>query len=739
MSFQPLGGSTPDPFNTVSLTGYDSNTGIYLDTDSDNSSVLIQTNSMPALYIDKFQNVAINSTTANAQLDINSANSSHIQLTYNGSSSVKANIGITSDGKLSLMPSGSEVSVDTTSSLNIKGHNGSSVGLMLGNSLVLATADQLNFNTVSPGVASASKSMVLNSNSSISGINSLSATQLSGIMQTAYQPNVTSVETLDIAGHNGITGLALGGTTITATADQLNYLATSAGTALASKAAVLDSSRNIMNINSLAANQLTGTLQTAAQPNITAVGTLTELDISGDLTGLSNLSINTTESGRALVVNHETGNCVRMFYDADTSAANYTDMLVDSSGNLKLTTSGGSVDITTHDGSTQGLRLGSVLVKATADQMNYLEGTTPGASTPGKALIVDSNRNIANINSLTATSMTGTLQTAAQPNISSVNALNITTHDGLTTGLRLNNALVTATAAELNYVDTTAGTAEAFKALVLDGSKDVSGINSLSASELSGELQTAAQPNITSVGELTSLAVAGDLTMGDTTLSESEVAVLDAVVAGVVNPSKAVVVDANKDISSFRNLTAVNLTGTLQTTAQPNIESVTTLNITGHDGSSAGLKLDGSLITATATELNYVDTTLGVAQSSKALVIDSNKNITGINSLSATQLTGTLQTSDQPNINSVGTLTSLSVAGDLTMGTTTLSEVEVSVLDGVTRGAVSASKALVVDENKDISTLRNVGAVSVNATNVSATNLTGTIQTGAHHSQHHWS
>lgn len=732
-SHQPLDlmNNPPDPFNNVCMTGIDAQTGMYFDVDQSNSSNLLKTADTAAMYIDKFQNMGINTTAPNAQLDVNSASSAHIQLTYNGSETIKANIGVSSDGKLLLAPGGSEVSIDATSSLNIKSHNGSNLGLMLNNALVLATADQLNYNVVTPGSATSNKALVVDSGRSISNINSLTATSLTGTLQTAYQSNVTSVDTLDVSTHNDISGLKLGGLQVTSTAAELNYVDTTPGTAQASKALVLDSSRDIINIHNLIADNLSGTLQTAAQPNITSLGTLTGLAFDGPLTGLTELSINTDESGRTLVVNHESGNVMCMFYDAASSTDNYVDLLVSNAGNLSMTAAGGNIDITTHDNATKGLKLGGVLVTASADQINYLQGTTPGASTSGKALVVDSNRSIGNINSLVATSLTGTIQTSYQPNLTSVSTLNITAHDGSNQGLKLNDVLVTSTADELNYLDTTQGVAEAFKAIVLDADRTVIGIASPSADELIGELQTAAQPNITSVGTLTSLAVAGNVTVGATTLSEPEVAVLDAVVPGTVLASHAVVVDANKDISSFRNLTATNLTGTLQTAAQPNITSVTTLNVTGHDGSAAGLALDGTLVSATATELNYVDTTPGAAQASKALVLDGSCNISNIHALTAEQLTGTLQTAAQPNVTSVGTLTSLAVAGDVTVGSTTISENEIKVLDGVTPGIVSASKALVVDANKNIATLNSLTATTLNAGNVIATDITGTLQTGA--------
>ena len=73
--------------------------------------------------------------------------------------------------------------------------------------------------------------------------------------------------------------------------------------------------------------------------------------------------------------------------------------------------------------------------------------------------------------------------------------------------------------------------------------------------------------------------------MGGTLVESSaaELNTLNSVIEGTVEASKAVVVDSNKDISSFRNLTATNitattsLTGELQTSYQTNITSVGTL------------------------------------------------------------------------------------------------------------------------------------------------------------------
>lgn len=76
------------------------------------------------------------------------------------------------------------------------------------------------------------------------------------------------------------------------------------------------------------------------------------------------------------------------------------------------------------------------------------------------------------------------------------------------------------------------------------------------------------------------------------------------------------------------------------------------------------LYLGGSLVDVSALS----GITNGTALANKALVLDSNKDITAINSLSASSLTGTLQTASQPNITSLGTLTTLKLNGSFNFG-----------------------------------------------------------------------
>ena len=85
---------------------------------------------------------------------------------------------------------------------------------------------------------------------------------------------------------------------------------------------------------------------------------------------------------------------------------------------------------------------------------------------------------------------------------------------------------------------------------------------------------------------------------------------------------------------------------------------------------SGGLTVAGNTLSATGV-ISLDGVTAGQALAGKALVLDSNKTIVGITSLSSGTLTGTLSTALQPNITSVGTLGSLTVTNGITSGALT--------------------------------------------------------------------
>jgi len=179
-------------------------------------------------------------------------------------------------------------------------------------------------------------------------------------------------------------------------------------------------------------------------------------------------------------------------------------------------------------------------------------------------------------------------------------------------------------------------------------------LNSLTATTLTGTLQTGAQGNITSLGILSNLTLSTGGTglqipnlkfYNSTTVSYDNFnhSYYLSVVEGGCVASKALVVDSNKDIGSIRNLSCSgtftastsistpSLTTDTITKAGTQTMSATTLNlnpttlqIKGTTLSATATELNAlSGLTASSTELNYNDiTTLGTFQLSKVMTSD---------------------------------------------------------------------------------------------------------------------
>ena len=135
------------------------------------------------------------------------------------------------------------------------------------------------------------------------------------------------------------------------------------------------------------------------------------------------------------------------------------------------------------------------------------------------------------------------------------------------------------------------------------------------------------------------------LVIGDTSLASSELTVLDAVAAGTVSASKAVIVDANKDITGFRyvNATSYLIDGTVITS------SAAELNLL--DGVSGLIQADFTklaAVTSSATELNLLDGVSGLIQAdlTKLAAIDATAAELNIIDAGATVTTPTVAGGD---------------------------------------------------------------------------------------------
>ena len=362
-------------------------------------------------------------------------------------------------------------------------------------------------------------------------------------------------------------------------------------------AGVVSATGNISGGN-LSGTSISGTLTTAAQTNITSVGTLGSLAVTGNITGG-----NANVAGRILV-GSGTAAAPGITFSADVSQD--TGFYWISDGNIGVSTNG--------------------TLRVTFDNAGGIVATG----------------NISGGN-LSGTSISGTLTTAAQTNITSVGTLGSLAVTGNITGGNANVAgrilVGSGTAAAPGITFSADVSQDTGFYWISDGNIGVStngtlrvtfdnagGIvatgnisgGNLSGTSISGTLTTAAQTNITSVGTLGSLAVTGNTTSG-------------------------------------------NFVGTLNGNGA-NVTSISATNISS--GTLAQARLANSSVTLGSTALTLGSTVTTVAG------LSSVTSTTFVGALSGAATTaGTVTTAAQPNITSTGTLSSLSVTGNITSST----------------------------------------------------------------------
>jgi len=182
---------------------------------------------------------------------------------------------------------------------------------------------------------------------------------------------------------------------------------------------------------------------------------------------------------------------------------------------------------------------------------------------------------------------------------------------------------------------------------------NITALFDIAGTTIGGSLTTAAQPNITSVGTLTSLTVTGalDVTTG----------VITGDGGGLSN-----VAGGNITGQSANALVA----GTVYTAAQPNITSVgtlTSLAVTGNitSGNVAGT---GGVFTYVSGDGANLTSLTGGNVTGEVAFADTANAVAGANVSGTVATASTVTTAAQPNITSTGTLTSLAVTGLVNAG-----------------------------------------------------------------------
>jgi len=178
------------------------------------------------------------------------------------------------------------------------------------------------------------------------------------------------------------------------------------------------------------------------------------------------------------------------------------------------------------------------------------------------------------------------------------------------------------------------------------------------ATTIAGNLTTATQSNITTVGTLGSLAVSGNATAN--------------------NFTSANVVSANYLISTSG---CVSVNGAF---------------LAYNSGTGAA-----GIFTSGATDINLglaanviIGSLTGTSNIRNELLVGGNANITG--NLSANLISGTLSTAAQPNITSIGTLSNLSVTGNVTSNIANVNTIQTNSVISK-RTAVSVTTLTVID------------------------------------------
>jgi hypothetical protein len=460
------------------------------------------------------------------------------------------------------------------------------------------------------------------------------------------------------------------------------------------------------NLGNLAiANYFTGTLTTAAQPNITSVGTLGNLSVTGN-SNLGNLASANYFSGDGHLLSNLSVSA------GSTIVSGSSNVKVELNSNVNVTVAGVAniVTVTSTGSNVNGyLTVSGNITSANANLgntaiANYFIGNLYGHSNTANTVTTNAQPNITSVGTLGNLSVTGDITSGNVYANSGIIKAQYLQGDGsnltnLSAGVILvnGNSNVNIPTANGNINMSAVGNANIV--VVTGTGVNVTGtINATGTitGNLSGNIITASQSNITSLGTLTGLTVNGTSNLGavgnvkitgsagflqgDGAGNLSFASVITQTIPGAAN----VVllsggIGANTIIASGNikfNDPQLDITGTISVTGNANVGNLNATTIVGTISSASNqqsnIKLVGTLDYLIINTTGYLSMGAGnITAGNITLTAAGSANLG--NSVTANYFIGnlngtanTVTTNAQPNITSVGTLTSLNSSGNIT-------------------------------------------------------------------------
>lgn len=486
--------------------------------------------------------------------------------------------------------------------------------------------------------------------------NSISANFFTGTLTTNAQPNITSVGTLTSLGVAGniTSGNANLGNLVTANYFSgdgylLSNLSVSAGNKIeggTSNVIVVTNSNVNTSVGGVAnVHVVTSTgVNVAGTLNVTGDTTLANVVIGNLVSPLSNGTSNLNIPAASGNINLSVAGTANVLIVKSTGV-NVAGTL-DSSGNItgsNLITAGQL--ISTIATGTAPLSVSSTTKVANLNA-DLLDGyTTDSAATPNTVVIRDANgsfsANVITANLSGNATTAGTVTTATQPNITGVGVLSTLSVSGNANvgNIGASNGVFTNVSGDGSGLSNIAGgnvTGTVANATYATNAGLATTATTATSATTAGTVTTNAQPNITSVGTLSALAVTANVVAGNVYANSGTIK--GAYLAGDGWQISNISVAAGSFIVNGTSNVSVDLNGNVNTSVAgvSNVQVVT----------STGVNVAGTLnVTGNANVGNI-----------------------GATGVISTRLTGSLTTASQPNVTSVGTLTGLTVSGLTNLG-----------------------------------------------------------------------